>query len=262
MVTMISRSGSTSFPRLRLALLLTGTLAGPVSTLMAQTLNWPTGVAVGDSGRHPPVRFTANLDFRTSFLQRRRVNVWGVNAGVTLGAKRHQLSLGYYWLSYATQERLIDWRRGAARRLNLDYYTRTDLWFSSLQYWLVLINNRRWLVSLPLEVGAGVASALPHGVQTNVPTGPARRDFFVPLQAGAYAQWKATRWVGLSTQAGYRYSVLETDINPHFNGVYYSVGATLYPAFATDVWGWLRKRNRISPLHPPRPRTTSLNPAD
>jgi hypothetical protein len=229
---------------------------GLVSISMANPQTaWP--IADSLRIRRPGIAPAFNLDFRTSFLQHQRVNVWGINAGLEFGAKRHQLTLGYYWLSYATNARLITWQRNAARRVNLAYYTRTDLWFSSLQYWHVLVNSQRWLISLPLEAGVGVASALPQNVQTNVPIGPTQRDFFVPLQAGAYAQWKATRWAGLSTQVGYRYSVFGTDINQNFNGVYYSVGATLYPAFATDLWGWLRKRNRISPLHPPQKRAVT-----
>ena len=76
-----------------------------------------------------------NLDFRDSFLESQHVNVWGINAGISYGAKRHQVTIGYYWINYATYLRLIDWRRNAAQRINLNYYTRTDLWFISSQYW-------------------------------------------------------------------------------------------------------------------------------
>lgn len=195
-----------------------------------------------------------NLDFRDSFLESQHVNVWGINAGIEFGAKKHQLTLGYYWISYATYLRLIDWRRDAARRVNLLYYTRTDMWFVSMQYWWNMINNRRWMVSIPVEAGGGVAYALPRDLRKDLPIDRTRRDFFVPVQIGAYGQWKATRWVGLSLQAGYRYSVFQTSIDQNFNGTYYSVGATIYPALLTDMWRFIRKKDRISPLHPPRPR--------
>ncbi len=196
-----------------------------------------------------------NLDFRDSFLEKQHVNVWGINAGIEFGLKKHQLTLGYYRISYATYLKLIDWRRDAARRINLGYYTRTDMWFVSLLYWRNIINDRRWMVSVPVEVGGGVAYAIPRDLRQDQPINRTRRDFFVPVQAGAYAQWKATRWVGLSVQIGYRVSVFQTAIDQNFNGSYYSVGATIYPALATDLWRFIRHKDRISPVHPPRPRT-------
>ncbi|WP_080239719.1 hypothetical protein [Spirosoma rigui] len=224
--------------------------------LVLLTLTAPAdSLTLPDSVKHlRRITPTFNLDFRDSFLDRQHVNVWGVNAGIEFGEKRHQLTLGYYWLNYATYLRLIDWRRDAARRINLSYYTRTDLWFTSLQYWWNMTNNKRWMISIPVELGGGVAYAVPRDLRKDVQVDRTRRDFFVPLQVGAYAQWKATRWVGLSAQVGYRYSIFQTDINQNFNGTYYSVGVSIFPALLTDVWGFIRKGDRISPVRPPRPR--------
>lgn len=227
--------------------------ATPADTLIAPNQRGEVAVADSTQPVHKRITFAFNLDFRDSFLERQPVNVWGINAGIEFGAKRHQLTLGYYWLAYANYLRLIDWRRDAARRINLGYYTRTDLWFLSLLYWWNLTNNRRWMVSLPVEVGGGVAYALPVDFRREVQIDRTRRDFFVPVQVGAYAQWKATRWIGFSSQVGYRYSVFQTDISQHFNGVYYSIGVTIYPALATDIWRFLTKKDRISPIRPPRP---------
>lgn len=202
--------------------------------------------------RHRTIKPAFNLDFRNSFLQKQPVNVWGINAGIEIGPKQHQLTLGYYWLSYATYLRFIDWRRDAARRINLGYYTRTDMWFMSLLYWWNMTNNRRWMVSLPVEIGGGVAYALPHNLRQDIQIDRTHRDFFIPLQVGAYGQWKALRWIGLSGQLGYRYSVFQTDISQNFNGAYYSVGVTIFPAFFTDIWLGVRKKARISPVRPPR----------
>jgi len=199
-------------------------------------------------------RFAFNLDFRDSFLERQHVNVWGLNAGIEFGQKRHQLTLGYYWLGYASYLRLIDWRRDAARLVNLNYYTRNDLWFVNAQYRINVINNRRWLVSVPLEAGGGVAYAIPSNLRQNVQIDRTQRSFFVPLQVGAFSSWRATRWVGFSGQLGYRYSIFQTDIDQNFNGMYYSIGVTVYPTLATDIWRFLTRKERISPIHPPRPR--------
>jgi hypothetical protein len=226
----------------------------PSDTLIVRDTTNET--AIRPAGALPTNRLIPafNLDFRDSFLEKQHVNIWGINAGIEFGPKRHQLTVGYYWLTYATYLRLIDWRRDAARRINLGYYTQTDLWFISLLYWHNLINNRRWMVSLPVEVGGGVAYAIPRDLRQNVQVDRTQRSFFVPAQVGAYAQWKATRWIGLSVQAGYRYSVFQTAIDQNFNGTYYSVGATIYPTLLTDLWRFFTKKDRISPLHPPQPR--------
>ena len=195
-----------------------------------------------------------NLDFRDSFLESQHVNVWGINAGIQYGPKRHQITLGYYWINYATYLHLINWQRDAARRINLDYYTRTDLWYMSLLYWWNLTNNKKWMVSFPVEVGGGIAYALPLNLRQETPIDRSRRSFFVPLQAGVYGQWKATRWIGLSAQVGYRVSIFQTAIDQNFNGSYYSIGVTIYPALVTDIWRWVKKKDRISPIHPPKPR--------
>ena len=214
----------------------------------------PDSLAPVDSATQvrPRLRPAFNLDFRNSFLESQAVNVWRVNAGIEFGVKKHQLTLGYYWISYATYLKLIDWRRDAARRINLGYYTRTDMWFMNIQYWWNMTNNKRWLVSIPVEVGGGVAYALPLDLRKEEQIDRTKRDFFVPLQAGVYGQWKATRWVGLSAQIGYRISIFQTDINQNFDGTYYSIGVTVYPAFFSDVWKAVSRKARISPIHPPR----------
>jgi hypothetical protein len=189
-----------------------------------------------------PIRWTINLDFRDSFIDRRHVNVWGVNTGFVYGPKRHQITIGYYWLTYNSYLHLIDLHRNAAKRLNLAYYTKTDMAFGSVMLWHNLINNRRWMLSIPVELGAGRATAVSAATKTDSATGRSHWDFFMPVQAGVYGQWKASRWIGLSAQMGYRLSVFQTNVNQHYNGIYYSVGTTIYPEFFKDIWGFILHR--------------------
>ncbi|MFC5408046.1 hypothetical protein ACFPMF_01905 [Larkinella bovis] len=200
-----------------------------------------------------PIRWALNLDFRNSFVNRQPVNVWGVNSGIVLGRNRHQITLGYYWLSYSSYLRLINWHRNAARRLNLAYYTKTDMAYGSLMFWPNIINNRRWMFSLPVEMGAGKASAVTTDTRTDTLKGRSHWDFFMPLQVGAYSQWKASRWVGLNAQVGYRYSLFQTNVDQHYNGMYYSFGTVIYTEFFKDIWGYLRHRKwpKGSLLDPP-----------
>lgn len=202
----------------------------------AQTFGPAFDLPRRDSLGHRPLELSLNTDFRNSFVARRPVNVWGVNAGITYGEKRHQITLGYYWLSYNSYLHFINWRRDAARHLNLEYYTKTDMAYGSLMYWWNLTNNRQWMLSVPLEIGAGVASAIPVDPRTEVVRDGSRRDFFMPLQLGFYGQWKASRWVGLSAQLGYRESIFQTKIKNHYDGIYYSFGTVLYPELLRDAW--------------------------
>jgi len=205
---------------------------------MAQTFGPPFDPPRRDSLGRRPVSWTLSLDFRNSFIARRPVNVWGANTGIAFGEKRHQVTVGYYWLSYNSLQRFIDLRRDAARRLNLEYYTRTDMAFGSLMYWWNLTNNHQWMVSFPLEVGAGVASAIPIDPRTDVAQQVATRNFFMPVQLGIYTQWRASRWVGLSGQLGYRHSMFRTNLDQHYDGAYYSAGLTFYPEILRDAW-WI-----------------------
>ena len=233
---MTAHSRFRRFPRLQLSLLLTALLGGPVSKLQAQTFGPPADSDADDSSRHPPVRFIANLDYRNSFIQHHPVNIWGVNAGVQIGPRRNALTVGYYWLSYNAQARLINWHQHAARRLNLAHYTKTDLWLSSLMYWKDIVRRPNWTISLPIELGIGVASATPTDWQTNQPISYPRRATFIPAQLGICGEWRMTRWAGLGAQAGYRHSVLPATVKAHYDGMYYSVGATFYPALIKDSW--------------------------
>ncbi|WP_019990419.1 hypothetical protein [Rudanella lutea] len=248
---------------MRLCLLLVVLLFSLTASAMSNQESLPDSLtqAPTDSNRtrpRPAITWAFNLDFRNSFIMRHPVNVWGVNSGITFGRKRHHLTLGYYWLTYANQLRLINWRRDAVQRVNLGYYTRTDVWFMSLLYWPNLIHNKRWILSTPVEVGAGKALALPTTLGTDQEAPRTQSGFFVPVQVGLYSQWKATRWVGLSTQVGYRYAFHSAQSVP-FNGAYYSFGATVFPAFWTDLWRAIRHKERISPFRDPISRRGKLH---
>jgi hypothetical protein len=195
-----------------------------------------------DSARPKP-SLAFNLDFRNSFLANRPVNIWGLNTGIIVGRKRHQFTLGYYWLGYNAAQRLIDLRRNASQRLNLTYYTKNDLWFLSVMSWWNLIYGKHWVMSIPVEIGGGEATAFLHETRTDLPANRTRNDFFVPAQIGLYGEWKATRWVGVSAQIGYRHSVRRSEIKNEFDGMYYSVGAVIYPAVFQWAWGKVRGRN-------------------
>lgn len=184
--------------------------------------------------------YALNWDGRTSFVNQKPVNVFGVNTGVIYGKKRHQLTLGYYWMTYNSFLRLIDLRRDAARRINLDFYTRTDFGFFSVMYWRNIYDDKRFRVSIPIEIGIGASTTSQNLLKDDLRIWKSK-DIFIPAQLGLFFKWKATKYVGLMVQGGYRYALYQQNINDNYNGLYYSYGFTLEPALFTDMAKGIKK---------------------
>ncbi|CAH0994662.1 hypothetical protein EMA8858_00774 [Emticicia aquatica] len=182
--------------------------------------------------------YAINWDARSSIIKAKNVNIWGVNSGIIIGKKRNQITLGYYWLNLNSYLRLLDLRKSAAKRVNIDYYTKTDIYFFSLMYWKNFVNNRNWQLSVPIEVGIGATKNQGVGLFDEIQIWK-RKDYFIPIQVGLYVGWKATRWGGLSVQGGYRYALLEKNIPDSYNGLYYSVGLNVRLALITDIYHWV-----------------------
>ncbi len=164
-------------------------------------------VSYPDSLR-PKLSYAINWDARSSIIANKQVNVWGVNTGIIIGRKRNQITVGYYWMNFNSYLQLLDLRKKAAKRVNLDYYTKTDLYFFSLMYWKNFVNNKRWRISLPIEIGIGATKNQEVSLLNEIQIWK-RKDYFMPVQAGLYVGWKATRWVGLAVSGGYRYALVQ-----------------------------------------------------
>lgn len=178
-----------------------------------------------------------NFDTRGTFIQRKHINIFGVNAGITYGEKRNRITAGYYWLGYNAAHRLVNWRKILSRTLNLSYYTATDVRFVNFAYWHTAIRNRRWVLSTPLEIGIGNESTRFRDLFDGLATG-SRRDYFIPLQVGVYGEYRAFRWAGINSQIGYRNALSSGEFRKRFSGFYYSYGVNLYPE---TIWKDLKK---------------------
>lgn len=207
-----------------------------VPSLEIQTPRRPGVDSLRSSGKVRP-RFIINLDTRNSFIADRPVNIWGGNLGFAYG-KSHALTLGCYFLQPDSYRRLLEKSRITAIIGQQPQYTGNQIYFASLMYQYNIVNNRHWLVAVPTEVGGGVSNIFRKKVQTDERTGAFTRDLFLPIQLGLYVEWRATRYVGLSGQIGYRYTLVQTDIKQNYDGVYYSYGTTIYP----ESLRWLRDR--------------------
>jgi len=188
----------------------------------------------------PKLMYTLNWDARSSFIDKKYVNIWGVNTGIKFGQKRHELTFGYYWLTFNSFLRLIDFRKNASQLINLGYYTKTDLYFFSLMYFPNIIENKRWRFSIPVELGVGATQSSRNKLLNDLMIWR-RNDIFVPAQVGLFLKWKATRWVGFSAQGGYRYALYQRNLPTNYNGPYYSLGFTMESEIFTDSYQWAKK---------------------
>ncbi len=207
--------------------------------MSAQTID-STIIAKPDTQK-VKLSYALNWDGRTSFINKKPVNVWGVNTGIIFGKKRHQMTFGYYWMTYNSFLKLIDFRKDAAKRINLDFYTKTDFAFFSFMYWRNLYDTKRFKVSIPLEVGIGSSTTSKNLLRDDLRMWK-RKDIFIPAQAGLFFKWKATRYVGLMVQGGYRYALFQQSFDHDYDGPYYSFGFTLESAIFEDAWRRIKKK--------------------
>ncbi|MFD2521672.1 hypothetical protein [Emticicia soli] len=215
------------------------TLTLPDSVLLQPLANARTGLG-----------FALSWDARKSFINQQRVNIWGVNSGLVFGKKRSQVTIGYYWMSFNPNLRFLALKKGSTKLINLDYYTKTDLYFMNLMYWNNFIDTPHWRISMPFEVGIGSTRNLNNKLSTDLQVWK-KKDYFIPTQVGLYARWKVTRWIGLSVQGGYRHTLLSKNIKNNYNGFYYSFGAEIQPALLRDVYRWIFKEKTPETLLEP-----------
>jgi hypothetical protein len=208
--------------------------------LSAQNKNDSTYVVFEDTTKRVKLSYALNWDGRTSFINKKPVNVWGVNTGLIFGKKRHQFTVGYYWMTYNSFLRLIDLRKDAAQRINLDFYTKTDFGFFSFMYWRNLYDDKRFRVSMPIELGVGSSTSSKNLLKDDLRIWR-HKDIFIPAQAGLFFKWKATRYVGLMVQGGYRYALYQQNIDNNYDGWYYSYGFTIESALFEDAWRGIKK---------------------
>lgn len=188
------------------------------------------------SGRVRP-RFVISLDTRNSFIADKPVNIWGGNLGFAYG-KHHRITFGCYFLQPESYRQLLEKSRITAIIGKQPQYTGNQIYFGSFMYQYNIVNNRRFLVAVPSEIGGGVSNIFRKKVLTGERTGGLGRDIFLPVQLGLYVEWRATRYIGLSGQFGYRYTLVQTDIKQNYDGTYYSYGTTIYP----EVFRWVRDK--------------------
>lgn len=164
-------------------------------------------------------------DTRLSFISADKIAFKGVRVGIRLGEKRHRLTASYRWFSFAEHIGLLrePWYR---MRINPRYFTQQDGFFYGISYQHILLDTYRFALGVVTDLGWGATynEALSFRENTQIFK---RNDRFIPCQLGIYGEFKATRFVGVTTQIGYRW-VMNYPLQPKINDLYLGIGSRWY----------------------------------
>lgn len=179
------------------------------------------------------LRWKLHMDNRFSVVKGSPLGFWGGSLGRTWGPFDREITLGYYWLGKRGTRQLTS----IAQEQNpfAEAYPKIQLGVISVGYWHNVLNSRRWRLGFPMELGVGRAHVQLFPSGENVfPLSDKTITTVVPLQAGGYVEWKATRWVGLGLQNGYRLNLRSVHLPVALNGYYYRIRVLVYPAAFKD----------------------------
>lgn len=183
---------------------------------------------VADSVRmHTPKKFSliGGFDTRNSFVSAEKklsVKLQGLKAGVQM-YRRHQVAIGYYAMLNLPEDEFTDESGTRYKlKLNMDYV--------ALLYKYILLDNKRWEIGFPLDLGAGsyrttatdtVGKKYPRFHDT-------LRTAISVFGAGVDVSFKIFRWLGFNAMGGYRLVGGAEPEGMNFNGAFYSVGFSIY----------------------------------
>lgn len=204
--------------------------------------------AQSDSARLFPWKL--HLQSRYSLAEGSLVGLWGGSVGHVWGPYEREITLGYQWLGARGSRQLGHIERKLAQQAGLDSYNATEAGFVNLGYWHIVHNTQRWKFGFPIELGLGKATARPQSLTDDLRFRPTLTSSILPLQVGAYGEWKATRWVGIGLQAGYRQNLIRFEPVESLNAPYARLRILVYPATYGEWWRFIFKKEPLpSPFY-------------
>lgn len=183
---------------------------------------------VADSARmHTPKKFSfiGGFDTRNSFVRAERkvsVKLEGIKGGVQMYGK-HEVALGFYSMINLPEKEITD-ELGDIYRLKL------NMSYVAILYKYILVNNKRWEVGFPLELGGGNyrTTASDTSGKKYAPFHDTLRTGISVIGAGVDVSFKIFRWLGIDAMGGYRIVGGKEPEGMNFNGPFYSVGVSIY----------------------------------
>jgi hypothetical protein len=180
------------------------------------------------------IRPQFRLDDRFTFLNKQRISITGLDAGVLLKNKL-RVTLGYY----SASDRLTS----LTYTLNsVAYQGAYDLKYGALNLEFIYKNTRFFSLGMPLEFGFGGNSLVYQSKLDNSFT-EKQSGFIAMSYFGLSGTFKPLRWIGLKAAFGYRKTLFNQVKNLAFDGFYTSVGIAVdFQEIITDVRMFKLKR--------------------
>lgn len=164
-------------------------------------------------------------DTRFSFIEKGVDSFKGVRVGVRFGKNRNRLTVAYRWFSFEENIGLLNYKN-LRKLINPRYFSEANGYFYVLSYQHIALDTYRFAIGVTTDIGLGASyeDSLPLRENINIFK---RNNKFVPIQLGVYTEFKATRFVGVTALAGYRW-VDNYRMQPSINKMYLGLGARLY----------------------------------
>ncbi|MFO0320924.1 MAG: hypothetical protein ACK504_00670 [Bacteroidota bacterium] len=143
------------------------------------------------------------LESRFSFLRNELVKVSGFRVGLIF-QKKLKVGIGYSWLRSNVSDDLEIINSLGNKEIVKNY-----LKFGYVAYYtdFVFYKTKRWQLSVPLQLGTGLAWF--QYVNNNAKV-ESKKHILLLYEPGISVQFKLTRWVGLGTDIGYRFTLKNT----------------------------------------------------
>lgn len=226
-----------------------GFLTGPLLFILFLVISPVIATASGDStatAMSKLLQWKLHLDTRYSLVQGEPLTIRGGSVGYTWGRFEREVAVGYYWLGTSGAQQLSHIEKLNSRALNLATYPRSEVRFVNVGYWHILHNSKRWKMGVPVEVGYGRAKTKSYTLldEPLTSTEPVK-SAIIPAHIGGYTEWKATRWVGVGLQSGYRFSLQSSTEMNDMQGWFYRIRIIVYPAAVRDGVNFVFKRKPL-----------------
>jgi len=203
----------------------------------SQEITDTTNVATKKKEKNVKLLFV--LDARRSFVLDRKTKFNGLKFGVTI-KKRHRLGMGIYWM----QEPI---RLPGLKIDKLEYPDASDTLkfnfsYTSIFYQPVLFANKRWDISIPLQLGVGKIQLFYR--DTTDTKDVLFLEGGVPIfTLSSVVQFKIVRWFGLGAGLGYRMALSsDKEVKNAVNAPFYNVQLKI---FLGEIYRMTFKRKEL-----------------
>lgn len=168
-----------------------------------------------------------DIDQRFSFINNAPVNIWGARIGLLFN-ECFKSGFGAYALSNRLKSKKLD------QNGNPFYYAQRDVYFGTWYIEPFLIRKEYWELSIPVEVGYGKSYFKVYN-GNNIFLGEEIKPFFptgsglsMSVKMPAFFGWKPFRWIGINGLVGYRYSLLSSEFDTNYDGMFWSISITVF----------------------------------